>query len=251
MRSIKTRASISSSVKALSFARPPQGAPESLDPYFKGPNVLIDPGFENYVANSGGWYWPSRDIGVNDQVLPYLDVTSPSFLRYPNGYATKSLVSWCQTSGPYASSGLGDDQAWKISTVDPHSGDYHAAWWHTQNDSIPPGELCAISPWLASPFSARVESGDSVSWSAYLVQGRAYVAVSMTLRFYTATNSLILVSVPTPTVVSTSAYTQYSHSTSAPPGSKYLRCCMTFSLSAGSSTNWNSLYVDTCVLGIT
>lgn len=267
MKIPRSRATISSSLGAISLASPPRGAPETIDPYFKAPNVLIDPGFENHVANSGGWYYPTRTDGADDYAIPYMDLTCANFLRLPNGNcATRSLTAWAQSSGPYRVESYNTDLAWKVSTVNPHSGRFSAVWWNPKADggtpttaaATPPAQLSPLSPWLTGPFSARVEPADSITWSAYIAsyspgpgvgEPEYRVSTSMELRFYRSNFTIVGVTSSSLALVSTSSYTQFSVATSAPAGSFYVRAAVLFTITANTLVN-APILVDTCVLGV-
>lgn len=246
-----SRLSVSSVTKVPQAA--PKGPPGTLDVYFKGTNVLVDPSFDQFVQMTGGWDYRSRSTTVtNDYALPYLDVSCPNYLKYSDGICIESsLPTWCQTSGPYEAFGLGTDQAWKVSLVEPRSGTYHAAWWSWSNGDIPPGELCPINPYLSAPFSARVEPGDSVTFSYWVKTGSGYGVLTpseafATVRFYNASFSLLRADVSTPVVTGTT-YTQISSNTvSAPAGAKYVRCCAGFINVPGNSV----AYVDDAALAV-
>ena len=249
MRKVRTRTLISDRVAPP--RNPPKGQPDSLDVYFKGPNVLVDPGFENYVAMTGNWYWPSRSNGTKDYVIPNLDLMCASWLAYPDACMTQSFPTWCQTSGPYSATGLREDQAWKVSTGNPRSGQWHAAWWNWDNGGIPPGELCPFNPYLSGPFSARVEPGDSISWSMWVYAGSLSVETPLTvtaipiLRFYAANYTLIRADVGTPLSLTANTYVQPSHTASAPTGTSYVRACMSF-----DGLTASLLLADDAVLGV-
>ena len=83
MRKGLTRAIISNKT-VLSRAPSPRGAPDTLDPYHTGANILTDPGFENFVDNSGGWNWPDREGGASTYVVPKLTISCPSHLLLPD-----------------------------------------------------------------------------------------------------------------------------------------------------------------------
>ena len=236
----------------LAHAAAPHGAPTAGPaPYFRGPNVLTDPGFENHVFNSGGWHWLSRPDENTNYVLPRIDLTSPSWLRWPNGqFADKSLGGWAQATTPYTGDGTRYDSYWKVSVHDPHGGDYHAVWWMFANGSgLPPAEICAFSPWIDAPFSARVNPGDAITWSARLKveattgtpQARPY------LRFFRPDFSSNGTALGTFANLTTS-YTQYSVSTTAPPSSHYVRACFAF---LGGSGNDRPVFLDSAILGVT
>lgn len=249
MRLTKTRGQISNQTSLVN-AKAPHGAPTAGPaPYFTGPNVLTDPGFEGFVGNSGGWYWPTRPETLETYVIPKFDITCPSYMEWPDGTCTdQTLVGWFQGAGAYSSTGLKEDEAWKISVHDPHSGDYHAVWWQYDHSGIPPAELCAFSPFIFSPFSARVNPGDSLDWAAYskVAAITGTPQVSMILRFYTSSFSFITASQSTFTNLTTS-YAQYSHSAFAPSGSYYVRACLAF---LGGTDNLQAVYVDTASLGV-
>lgn len=240
-------------------AKAPTGGPE-FEPYFRGANVLTDPSFENFRDNSGGWYWPTRDGGTTMYTLPMVDLACPYYLRWPDGScATESqaVVGWCQTSGPYGTQNLdwATDPMWRVSTLLPYAGQYGAVWfrWSGAHNTIVPAELTAYSAYTP-PFSCRVEPGDSVSWNARCRVSYASVPagldtpkIIMILKFYNSSSTLLTVSQSTP-VDLTITYTNYTHATSAPSGSHYLRATVAFNGDGWPNTMG---FVDSARLGIT
>lgn len=250
MRPTKTRMAVSTRTTLSTTSAPPSGT-GTFEPYFKGANVLTDPNFENFRDNSGGWYFPDRIGGSTMFTVPFLDLTCPSFLRWPDGSCTENLlVGWCQTSGPYGSQ-LDDsntDPMWHISTFDS-LGQYGAVWfqWGRAVGSIVPAELSAFSPSTA-PFSCRVEPGDSVNWSGNIRCGvSSGASVVLILRFYNSSGSLFLVSQTSSAINSTRAV--YSIAQTAPAGAHYLRS--TFAFTGTGFTPSATLVVDSAKLGIT
>lgn len=253
MRKRYTRATVSSRIPALAKAVAPGGAPESIDPYFRGPNVLTDPGFENTVANSGGWYWKDRPGGSDMHSLPYLDLSCPTWLRYPDGTcAEKSFISWAHCTGPYIVDDLRLDACWKVSTWNPDSGYWHALWvsWNqggTGRGGNLPGEICVLNPWLSGPFSARVNPGDSVTWSVRATTAPYLGSQALAhVRFYSGSYTNLAIVSGTP-VTLTASYQTVSMSTVAPPGTVYVRGEVGF---YGGTTNPFPLCVDSAVLGV-
>lgn len=248
MKIAKSRAQVSSQT-TLSRASSPHGAPTvGRDPYFQGANILTDPGFENFVANSGGWHWPSRPKMLETYLLPKLNITCPSYMMWPDLTCTdETLVGWFQVTGPYESDGSKEDQGWKVSVHDPHTGDYHAVWWEWNNGGIPPGELGVISPFIDAPFSARVNPGDTVTWSGYAKVDSITGTPQMFLviRFY-APNFSIIGGYQSTTSSLTTTYTQYSVSGVAPSGTHYIRAYFAFVGSGNDS--W--VAIDTASLGV-
>ena len=105
MKIPRSRASITSRTGALTLAPPPRALLQSGDPYVRGGNILLDPGFEFHVDNTGGWLEDSTDPdrrpgGTSNYTLPTLDIACPAFKRWPNGIcATRDLGSWVQGGG--------------------------------------------------------------------------------------------------------------------------------------------------------
>jgi hypothetical protein len=251
MKVAKTRASISSQT-TLANARAPHGPPTAgLEPYFRGPNILTDPGFENYVANSGGWHYPSRPDGETNYVLPLLSLTCDSYLRLPNGECNElTLIAWAQPNLPYEGTGSRYDDWWKVSVHDPHSGDYHAVWWMWDNgDGLPPSEITAFSPFIRAPFSARVNAGDAVSWSIYckIISAVGTPQITMILRFFRQNYSITGTVSTVPIALTPGGYTQFSVSGNAPPGTYYVRAVVGFS---GGVGNIAPVFLDSAVLGV-
>jgi hypothetical protein len=233
----------------LRIAPAPRGAPQALDPYHTGANILTDPGFENFVDNSGGWYWNDRDGGASTYALPKLTVLCPSHLELPDGScAPESFVAWAQLAGSYVVNDVNEDFAWKVSVNSPQAGDYHAIWVRWWN-GVPPGDICAFSPFINAPHSARVNAGDGVTWSAYLkvfkTSGtpQAYPYI----QFYNSGGSSIQLVKGTTSSLTTS-YVQRSMSVTAPAGAHYMRCAFGF---LQGTNNPHPVYLDSAVLGVT
>lgn len=256
MKKTLSRLSVTDRTGAYRFDAPKGTPTAGQDPYFKGANILSDPSFENFVVNSGNWYYPERPGGSDVFTLPHFRPDCPTFLEYPNyACADRLLVSWCQTSGPYfldtgVDIDLASGQAWRVSNWLPDTGDYAAVWFDwTAGGGDVPGELSVICPFMTAPFSARVEPGDAVLWQGKVRVGdvTGTPAVQMTLRWYRSNWNQIYTSAGSVTALTTS-YTNYSLSAGAPSGAYYLRASFTFSGGAG---NIMPLQVDTCSLGVT
>lgn len=252
MKIATSRGSISSQT-TLSRARAPHGAPTAGSaPYFTGANILTDPGFESFVENSGGWWWVDRyDANTTTSyALPRIDLTcTDSYLSLPDGTcATKTFTGWAQANTPYDTDGDRDDNAWKVSVHNPHSGDYHAIWWEWNSNGFFPADICAFSPFISAPFSARVKPSDAVTWSAYLKVSftTGTPACFPFVRFFDQSFTVVGTVLGTLTNLTTS-YAQFSMSTSAPPNSYYMRAC--FGFSGGSGNEW-PVQMDTAVLGV-
>ena len=240
-----------SSQTVLSVASSPRGAPDTLDPYFTGTNILTDPGFENFVDNSGGWWWPDREGGASTYALPKLTVLCETHLFLPDGTCTPaSFIAWAQLAGLYVVDDLREDYAWKVSVDDPQAGDYHAAWWRWDiGAAIPPGDICAFSPFIDAPHSARVNAGDTVDWSAYL-KVTSTTGTPQTfpyVQFYTSGGSSVRLDKGTTSNL-TGTYTQYSMNVVAPASAHYMRCAFGFVQGTGNTA---PLRMDTAVLGVT
>lgn len=248
-----TRAKISNQT-VISLAKAPTGGPQTIDPYFTGGNILTDPGFENFVDNSGGWYYWDRPGGATSYTIPKLTIHCPRYLYYPDltCITQPSFVAWAQSSGTYQTSDLREDHSWKVSTHDPHSGDYHAMWVRWLDDSgFPPGNIMPFSPFISAPHSARVEPGDTVTWSAYLYYaGDGWQGSTVPiLQFYNSGGSIVH-QAQGATSSLTTTYTQYSVSTTAPAGSYYLRAIFSFSGTLRPGDDHYSVFFDTASLGI-
>lgn len=252
MKRTLTRLGTSTRVPSNARAKSPSSASE-FEPYFTGANILTDPEFENFRDNSGGWYHWDRTGGSSMYTLPFVDLTCPVFLRWPDGScAERLLVGWVQTSGPYGTQLLdwATDPMWHITTFDARAIEYGAYWmrWSGARNTLVPAELTAYSPYTP-PFSCRVEPGDSIVWSGWVrvssTEGTPQII--LILRWYNSSGSLINVTQGTTTALSTTR-TQYSYSQTAPSGAHYLRATFAF---AGTGTSFTVTVLDSARLGVT
>lgn len=244
----RTRAKISNQT-VISLAKSPTGGPQTIDPYFTGPNILTDPGFENFVDNSGGWHHLDRSWGGSTTyTLPLLTVNCPTYLYLPGlTCMPEALIAWAQLNGPYTINDLTADTGWKVTISNPHSGDYHAIWLDWISNSIP-GEIVAFSPFISAPHSARVNPGDTVTWSAYLMitDVRGTPQTFPYLQFFNSSGSAIWTTLGTATNLTTT-YAQVSMNVVAPAGSHYVRAVFGFQ---GDGFQSIHTYFDTASLGI-
>lgn len=250
MKRTLTRLGTSTRVSSNARAKSPSDM-EAFEPYFRGANVLTDPEFENFRGNSGGWYHWDRIGGSSMYTIPFVDLTCPDFLRWPDGScAERLLVGWAQTSGPYGiqSPDQPTDPMWHVTTFDARAIEYGAYWLRWSGTNLTPAELSAYSPYTP-PFSCRVEPGDSVVWSGWLrVSSTTGIPqVILILRWYNSAGSLINVTQGTATSL-TITRTQYSYSQTAPSGCHYLRATYAF---AGTGALGTITVVDSARLGVT
>lgn len=125
------------------------------EPLVYGTNILSDPGFESQLANVGGGPLGDEIPGfINTVEMRWSDAShAPDISRWSHGYSGLST------------------QRWKIATIDPHSGTYHA---QTQTY----GENQAVVNLYAHGFftcagvfldvGAAVTEGDYYSWSIWV-----------------------------------------------------------------------------------
>lgn len=254
MKRAITRLGTSTRVPSNVMAGAPGGGDGAdFEPYFRGANVLTDPEFENFRDNSGGWYHWDRKGGSSMFTLPFVDLTCPSYLRWPDGScAVNLLVGWAQTSGPYGSQLLDNpsDPMWHITTFDARAIEYGAYWmrWSGAHNTLVPAELTAFSPYTP-PFSCRVEPGDSIVWSGWVrVSAIAGVPqIILILRWYNSSGNLTNVTQGATTALTTTR-TLYSYAQTAPPGAYYLRATYAF---AGTGDYATVVVVDSATLGVT
>ena len=232
-------------------------------------NILYDPGAELFVGNAVGSYhyeaWSDR-TGMRHYTLPVFDPTCDvTSQRWPNGdCVTYWDISQWVAVGSYAPTGRQDSSAWHVGRFFPNLGDYSIIWhdW-PRGPGGNPMMLMVQAPGLPGGYSARVEPGDLVTFSANArVWGDAYTGyaqlgdptISTLLWFYTKTGTLIVGSgdyyVPL-----TTTYTANIHEATAPSGTYFVRAMLAFTASTPSDFDQTLMYypaalIDSGVLSI-
>ena len=225
--------------------------PAVSPPYLRGANILYDPGFEGFVKATYGIDVADREpyTGSHTYTLPFYDSTCATGQQWPDGTCNTKFSSWYQRNGTYTVTDDFSDTAWKVSTASPRSGVWGATWWDWQAEpSLGHPALLSIQGFNHPVgMSARVTSGDTVTWSAYVKVSSTTGTPKITrwVTFFTSGGSALISN--TSTTALTTSYAQYSITVGAPSNAYYVRVLFDWE---GTGASRTVTYVDDASLGV-
>lgn len=234
--------------------RPTRGfeIPAVSPPYLRGSNILYDPGFEGFVRGTYGYEVGDRYpyTGANTYVVPFYDPACGTGGRWPDTTCNTKFSAWVQRNGTYSDVDGFDSTAWHISNMSPRSGQWGAVWWHWQNElSLGHPALLMVQGFNhPAGLSARVSSGDTVTWAAYAKVSSTTGTPKVTrwVTFYTSGGAALTSN--TATTALTTSYAQYSITVGAPSNAYYVRVMLDWE---GTGDPQTITYVDDATLGVT
>jgi len=234
-------------------------------------NILYDPGVELFVGNTVGTLehhvWNER-TGEDHFTLPTYDDSCPERQSWPNGTCLDywDVSQWVSIGTPYTVTGDVSDSAWHVTRLVPYAGSFCMVWWRWSRGLFGnPLSLMAQSPGLPGGYTARVDSGDLVTWSVrariydYNVTGGGIVdgsaggpTISPFVYYYTKGGDAIVGGGDYYQSLTTS-FTEHSYQSTAPSGAYFIRTMVAFvatTPSAYTLGNDPMVLVDSGVLSI-
>ena len=228
-------------------------------------NILYDPGVELFVGNAVGFWsihkWKDH-TGNRTFMLPNFDALCEYWQRWPNTDCVTywDIAQWVSVGSGYTPNGGIDTVSWNVTRADPYLGDFSMSWWRwSEGPGGNPMSLMVQAPGLPGGYSARVESGDRVTFS---VRSKMYPnlpfaddcqpKISVMLYYYNKAGSTI-VGGGNYYQTLTLTYAQFLYDTIAPSGAYFVRALCAFTASNPSTltlANDPSVLVDSGVLSV-
>lgn len=221
--------------------KPPRGVPNDGNfAHLYSGNILYDPGVELFVGNAVGswsrWDWIDR-TGNPTFMLPNYEPTCEYNQIWPNDDCVTywDIAQWVSQGSSYTPDGGVDTVSWNVTRDDPFLGDFAMAFWRwSKGPGGNPLNLMIQAPGLPGGYSARVQSGDNVAFSARVRvhPPQPYATecdprVSVMLYYYNQSGTPIVGGGNHYQTLTTS-YQERSYTTIAPGGSYFVRAFLSF-----------------------
>ena len=262
----RSKASTATKPRNSPTTKPPRGVPNDGNyAHLYSGNILYDPGVELFVGNAvGSWSihnWLDH-TGNRTFMLPNFDALCEYWQRWPNTDCVTywDIAQWVSIGSPYAPDGGIETVSWNVTRADPYLGSFSMSFWRwSKGPSGNPMSLMIQAPGLPGGYSARVESGDRVTFS---VRSKMYPnipfvtdcqpKISVSLYYYNKAGSTIVGGGNYGQTLTTS-YTQFLYDTIAPSGAYFVRALCAFTASNPTAlviANDPSVLVDSGVLSV-
>lgn len=216
-----------------------------------GSNILVDPGFENHLAETGGgplgdsipydWSTVAGSQTEPDSGLLWPTASDPASSTWPAAPSTSGWFAYYETLS----------QNWEVVNTNPRSGTYHARWTKPSDTNNGLG----LQPYAFSTcdggfvVSGRVTAGDYVRWLIWSMSSSASNAsLQLHINYFNASLGSVGSNSSASTALGTS-YASIQIDGIAPANSYYLLVEIT-NTSAGALGAGATIDVDDCELEV-